>query len=279
MYRERIKEAYDKLSPGYQTVADFVLDYPLDAAMMTAVKVGQRLDVDTATVVRLAQRLGYKGYPELQKDIRTVVRDEVRRRMTPATEVPGDAGIFRRNLEAEHRNLDNLVSGLSDETIDKLVGAIVEARTILIVGQWAMLPLGEFFALWLRVLGKRAQIASTDALSAGYAFSDMTDQDVVITFALTGLGAEMANTLQVAKSAGARIVVFASNRSQVIAHLTDVAVVCPSDSAQPMVSFAAAAAAMAGLLQTLIAREPKAYAKGMTAFEESYKALVDGYRS
>lgn len=278
MFRERIKRVYDNLSAGYRTVADFLLDYPFEAAFMTASGLAERLGVDTATVVRFAQRLEYEGYPELLDDVRAVVRADIRRTRTPAEAAPGDAGAFRRSLEAEHHNLDQLLSGLDDETIEKVLAAIGDARHILIVGQWAMEALGEFLALWLKALGKSAQAISADALSAGYAFRDLTGQDTVVAFALTGLGVELINTLRVAKTSGARVVVFATARSQAAARLADVQVICPGECIQPgLTSFASMAAAMAALLQVLVARDPDHLARD-AAFRQVYDQLLAGYR-
>jgi DNA-binding MurR/RpiR family transcriptional regulator len=35
--------------------------------------------VDPATVTRFAQRLGYAGYPELQREIQELVKEELKR--------------------------------------------------------------------------------------------------------------------------------------------------------------------------------------------------------
>ncbi len=279
MFRERIKETYDDLSAGYRTVADFLLDHPFDAAFMTASNIAKRLDVDTATVVRFAQRLGYEGYPELLEDVRIIVRAEIQRGMTSAETATGDAGTFRRSIEAEHRNLDQLLSGLADETIDQLLASIGQARHILVVGQWAMEPLGQFLALWLKAMGKPVQAVSADILSAGYALRDLTAQDVVIALSFTSLGAEMINTLRVAKASGAQIIVFATNRSQAAARVANLEVICPGENVQPLGSFAGIATAMAALLNTMAARNPQGYADGTAAFEKIYAALLGGYQA
>jgi len=278
MFRERIKASYDNLSAGYRTVANFLLDHPFDAAFMTASSIAKRLDVDTATVVRFAQRLDYEGYPDLLEDVRVIVRAEIQRGLTPAEEAPGDAGTFRRSVEAEHQNLDNLLSGLSDEMIDKLMVSITKARHIIVVGQWAMESLAEFFALWMKAFGKPAQAISADVLGAGYAFRDLGSKDTVVAFTLDGMSVEMTNTLQVAKKTGARIVVFSANRSQAAARLADVEIVCPGENIQPLTSFASTATAMAALLHTLIARDPKAFAKSTASFDKVYQQLAEGYK-
>jgi DNA-binding MurR/RpiR family transcriptional regulator len=74
--QERIYRQRADFSPGYNRLADFLLDSYLAAAMMTAHELAQALDLDPATVVRFCQHLGYSGYPELQRELRARVRSE-----------------------------------------------------------------------------------------------------------------------------------------------------------------------------------------------------------
>ena len=77
MFREQIREHYDHLSRSYRRVADFILSDYRTAAFMTAAALADAVDVDTTTVVRFAQRLGYPGYPELIEDIQEQVKLEL----------------------------------------------------------------------------------------------------------------------------------------------------------------------------------------------------------
>src|SRR5512133_4151337 len=77
MFREQIRKHYDHLSRSYRRVADFILSDYRTAAFMTAAALADAVDVDTTTVVRFAQRLGYPGYPELIEDIQQQVKLEL----------------------------------------------------------------------------------------------------------------------------------------------------------------------------------------------------------
>ena len=83
MYKERIRDIYEHLSPGYRRIADFLLKRYQDAAFMTAAEVGRASDVDTTLVVRFAQRLGYPGYPEMIADIQDDVKRDLREIYAP----------------------------------------------------------------------------------------------------------------------------------------------------------------------------------------------------
>ena len=76
-YEERIREIRSDLSPSFEVLANFLLDSYSSASFLTATELAYSLDLDPATVVRFAQKLGYAGYPELQREIQQRVKDEL----------------------------------------------------------------------------------------------------------------------------------------------------------------------------------------------------------
>ncbi|TKJ30819.1 MAG: hypothetical protein CEE40_03925 [Chloroflexi bacterium B3_Chlor] len=78
MFKERIAQHYARLGRNQKRIADFLTQEYREAAFMNGSAVSQRLDVDPATVTRLAQRLGYAGYPELLREIQELVKQELK---------------------------------------------------------------------------------------------------------------------------------------------------------------------------------------------------------
>ena len=77
MFRDRIKDAYEGLTPSFKRLAEFILGNELDVAFMTATELAHALDVDAATVVRFSQALGYSGYRQLSHEIQAVVKQDL----------------------------------------------------------------------------------------------------------------------------------------------------------------------------------------------------------
>ena len=77
MFRNKIQDAYDSLSPRFQRLAQYILENTLDVGFMTATELGSRVSVDPATVVRFAQELGYTGYRELSREIKHYVNEQL----------------------------------------------------------------------------------------------------------------------------------------------------------------------------------------------------------
>ena len=93
MFRQRIQEHYEELTPRFRNLADFILENTIDVGFLTATALARRVDVDPATVVRFSQELGYSGYRELSIEIKGYVNNELALRYrSGAPEVEGLAG-------------------------------------------------------------------------------------------------------------------------------------------------------------------------------------------
>ena len=63
-----------KLSKSHRKIAEYIVNHYDKAVFMTAVSLGQAVEVSESTVVRFATALGYDGYPQMQKALQEVVR-------------------------------------------------------------------------------------------------------------------------------------------------------------------------------------------------------------
>ena len=135
MYRDHIRTIYEHLSPGYRRIADFLLTHYQDAAFMTAAQVAEQATVDTALVVRFAQRLGYPGYPELIGEIQEDVKRDLRAVYEPPAGDDSSGQILRRNLMQDRNTLEYMHLHLDVETVDTVVDAILNASRLFVVGE------------------------------------------------------------------------------------------------------------------------------------------------
>jgi DNA-binding MurR/RpiR family transcriptional regulator len=116
-------------------VARFCLSQPSAAGELAAARIGNRIGVSESTVVRLALRLGYPGFPELQQAIRETLR--------PSSGGDSSAGSERhraatsmtaKSVEADSRNLTEIAGRLDSLEIGRAVDLLVATRTIFVVG-------------------------------------------------------------------------------------------------------------------------------------------------
>ena len=64
-------------SKSQRALANYIVDHCDKAAFLTANKLGEAVGVSESTVVRFAVRLGYEGYPELQRAVQELIRNRL----------------------------------------------------------------------------------------------------------------------------------------------------------------------------------------------------------
>ncbi len=121
LFKERVAEARAAgYTPSFEKVSAYIEANVLRAALFTVSKIGQETGVDPATVVRMCQRLGYRGWPELRDELAAGIIDETDV-VTGAELVPLLQG-HRKALEAQREALQGAV-----ETVDAEIAWIDKA--------------------------------------------------------------------------------------------------------------------------------------------------------
>ncbi|HVW31452.1 MAG TPA: MurR/RpiR family transcriptional regulator [Acidimicrobiia bacterium] len=116
----RIAAHLRELTPAERKVAAVVADGPEAVAFGTVADVARKSGASGATVVRLAAKLGYDGFVELQ----AAVRDELTTRLRPASErirrpAPGD--VVGAALATEMANVAASLEGADPELFEEAV--------------------------------------------------------------------------------------------------------------------------------------------------------------
>ena len=146
MFREQIRKHYDHLSRSYRRVADFILSDYRTAAFMTAAALADAVDVDTTTVVRFAQRLGYPGFPELIEDIQEQVKLELSQTYATPTEEGGLYGKVQSLVAKDRANLEKALAHNTPDSLENIIDMLRAAPRIVVTGESFAAPLAESFA-------------------------------------------------------------------------------------------------------------------------------------
>ena len=125
-YETRIREARSNFSPSFMLLADFMLDSYRQAAFLTATELAHLLDIDPATVVRFSQLLGYRGYPELQREIREKVKKEllIERKVEPGTSTEAAESALQEVV----RSLEFTRRAFPIEAAERLITALANSE-------------------------------------------------------------------------------------------------------------------------------------------------------
>lgn len=154
---ERIRSAGATLTVAERQVAAVIVEAPQEVGFGTVADLARRADVGAASVVRLANKLGFDGYSDLQQSIQSELAAQLR----PAAERIHDdtAASVASHAEAELDNVRASLAAVTDTALDALVERLADLdRPVLIVSGDASAGVARQFAAQLGQL--RANVAT-----------------------------------------------------------------------------------------------------------------------
>jgi DNA-binding MurR/RpiR family transcriptional regulator len=220
----RLQGAYSGLRAAEQRVADFILKHPDELIYLTVTELAERTHTSESTVVRLCQKIGYKGYQEFKI---VLARDLVEE----TTEIyaaiePGDdlATVKTKVFQANAQALRDTIEVLDDRELQRAVDALANARRVEFYGVGGSAPLAlDAYHKFLK-LGLQA-IALSDGDLMAMSSSLLGPDDVALGISHTGASRDVTDALGRAKAHGATSICITHRPSSPITKVSDVVLV------------------------------------------------------
>jgi len=139
----------------------YIMDHYEEAIFLTASQLAHRVGVSEATVVRLAQALGFDGYPGMQQKFRESIQNRlstVTRLEHTVDQVRQMGDVVVKVLQEDIQNLSHTLRDLPVEVFEQAVADMMAAKRVLVVGLRGAHAPALTLATYLRFLGKQAQL-------------------------------------------------------------------------------------------------------------------------
>lgn len=257
-----------QLTDAQRRAAQYIMDHYEEAIFLTASKLAKKAGVSEATVVRLAQVLGFDGYPKLQQ----MLRKNLQSRLTTVTRleqtvqhVRSDGDILTKVLQEDIRNLSETLRDISREAFHQAVTDMTRARRIYVVGLRGAHAPALVLALYLRFLEKQASPVIPGYGDVWNTLHGMDKEDLVIGISLPRYTRLTIEILEYAKAKGARVGAITDSLISPLARNADWVLPVHSRLDSFIESFTAAMSLVNALLTALSVQNP----------EETMKALKE----
>ncbi|MEW5095510.1 MurR/RpiR family transcriptional regulator [Clavibacter michiganensis] len=121
-------------TPSHARIARVLLENQQLASYSEIAEIAQRAEVNASTVVRFAQALGFRGWPELQQELRmrylaTLTSEETLREHPAAA-----SGAVHASIQRDVANLGRALESIDPAEGDAAIVALASAGRILVVG-------------------------------------------------------------------------------------------------------------------------------------------------
>lgn len=186
LYEERIRRERSNMSKSFAKLADFLLDSYVEAAFMTASELAHTLNLDAATVVRFSQFLGYSGYPELQREIRTKVKTDLLIRPKQAEDEESTPGIVAKAMHDLVLALEQTRITLDTDSVQRLVELMGNVRRVVVLAEGPAQPTAYSFVNYLEQGGFPVYIARSGIADLARTINTATSQDLLLAMEVAG---------------------------------------------------------------------------------------------
>lgn len=263
-----------KLSPRQQTLIAYIEHNPKFAAFNTASELAQRVGVHPATVVRLAQMLGYRGFPEFQEAVRhryLASLDAVAIMNAHAEERHGDVALA--SLDQDIRNLAATRGSLDRDALRAVARAVLGARLVVAVGAGSHAGLAVIFSHLCQFMGLPAEAEVRGGVSLATRLARIGPGDVVIGTSAWWVIEETRTALVMAREQGATTVAIVDNPISGLAQVADHVLIARTESVSFYQSMSGPLAALNALISEIAAIGESELRDRMAASNRSFERL------
>ncbi len=271
MILEKIRQAYPHLTKSQKRLADFIVSSYQEAAFLSAARLARRLDLNEATVIRFAQRLGYPGYPELVQDMRSLVLDELRTPGGSIGEPAPESGLLA-SLGWQVQALRRAISHVTPEVADQVVSALRGARRIYVVGEGLACHLASVVACGLARQGLEAWAAPVGAEGLSSVLARLGPGDLIIGICVEE-APEVARAVAFARQRGVHTMVVAPSAVCQAAQEGELALTCAAADASQVEALGVLAGLLGALVHVAASLEPERRSQFALAADAARRAL------
>lgn len=250
---ETISQAYYDLTAAEKKTADFVMKHHDETQFMSIAELSEASGVAEATVSRFCRRLGYKGYNAFKLAIANAAalgRQESEQLSGSILEDDSLEDMSRKLYSADLSALAETLECVDTEKISAAADCLEKAGKVLCMGQGGSMVMAEEAShLFSTVSGKFFPIS--DSHMQVIAAANMEVGDALLFFSYSGATREMAETLNVARARGAKVILVTRFPRSPGAALADVVLCCGSNEGPLQLSSVPAKIAQLFLLDIL----------------------------
>lgn len=240
-----------KLSKGHKKLVKYISENYDKAAFMTASRLGETVGVSESTVVRFATEMGFKGYPELQKELQQMIKSKLTavQRMEVSSNLIGEDNAIKKVLNGDVELIRDTLESVSEVEFKKAVEIINKAKRIYILGVRSSAALASFLYFYLNPVFENVILIDTS--SGSEMFEQMFrigEDDVCVAISFPRYSKQTINALRFINDRGTKIIAITDSNVSPIAEYADTLLVAKSD----MVSVVDSLVAPLSLINALI---------------------------
>ena len=224
----------DKFSKSQTKIASYIEENYDKAAYMTALGIAQQVGVSESTVVRFATEIGYTGFPELQKAMQELIRDNLSSigRVDVTTGRIGDNDVIESVLNQDIDKIKRTIEEVSREDFNNAVDAIINAKRIYVFGVKSSSYIAAFLSYYLDLIFGNVKLLNTTSKTENFEnLFRINKDDVMISISFPRYSTMAVDSMNYAREQGAKVIAITDTNSSPLVDSADYVLLARSDIA------------------------------------------------
>jgi DNA-binding MurR/RpiR family transcriptional regulator len=204
-----ISARLDSMSEADCEIGRFIVEHPERMLQLSSAALAAETGRSQSSVVKFSQKMGYAGYQELKLAVNKAQAQEwqVPPGMIHGSIEAGDgyATIQQKLISSKILSIQETVAVNSEETIDRVLDALVKARRIHLAGVGASSLVARDFSYKLLKLGRMVLLDSDSHVQIANA-ATLEPDDVLFAISYSGSSLETMRVAERARARGAKVI-------------------------------------------------------------------------
>ena len=211
-----IKEHYLSLSKGCKRVASYILDHYSHAALLSSTELAEAAGVSDTTVVRFSKALGFNGYAEFKRCLRsnmyeTNLYDDLQRMNVDRSD-QFSANYMRSIAE----DLQEFTNSIDYGLINTIVRRLLDSQQIYIGGLGSDAVVAKYLFTYIRKMGFNPILLVEEGHTLREYLMNITSQDTLIMCSYPKMFQDEWEMARMAKRGGATLVTITDSETSAL---------------------------------------------------------------
>lgn len=178
------EEHFEQFTNTEKRFVHFLLSNKFKAPFLSAYEIANRIKANSSTLIRFAKKIGFKGYPELQKNLGQLLVKEISYlsdfEKAKTFEEPKENNIIQVSLNKSYSNMLELLKNVDEQKIKLFSKKICTSRKKVIIANRSSFSAGHFMYFELNAIIPQVYLLSDYDHSYYDIFGDLNERDVII---------------------------------------------------------------------------------------------------
>lgn len=223
--KDMIRDGLDGFTPAERRLADTLLqDYPV-AGLQSITRLARAAEVSTPTVIRMARKLGFNGFPALQERLRLEVGEQIKQPLSKRDiwqAKAADEHVLNQFAKAISANLGHTLDRLDPAMFDRVAALLADtARPVYLAGGRITRSNADYFFNHLQIIRPGVTSLNQSPNVWPQYLLDMDERSILVIFDIRRYEQDLLKLARLAHERGVTIILFTDQWGSPIGKLTE----------------------------------------------------------